>query len=291
MVAQVKMHMVPIGRPDLQRLHGVAAIENAVSIFFSLNAYTRYAKEWAEQVGMALFRFSPAGEADPVNGYGAALYERADSEPYRGQFAVRPGFPSCACACVLPLARVFVAYRSSGTQVATFRRRHLRYNYCCAPRRRRASFARANRALGCIRFGHIYSPSVGRWSPFNQLSQHSERVDPSHVGDRGLWNICYSSQPAASDRCWSQLGPMEFLSRRSLFGEPHNVLTMPFFVALIENPAVNGLQCDERRRQCSTIDCFHPLRCPNCENNSVQAVQLRMMRLRVALPAKDHKQR
>jgi hypothetical protein len=75
MVAQVKMHFVPIGRPDLQRLHGVATTEGAVSVFFSSTDYTRDAKEWAEQASMALFRFSPAGEAEPVNGYAEVLVE------------------------------------------------------------------------------------------------------------------------------------------------------------------------------------------------------------------------
>ncbi len=83
MVAQVKMHMVPIGRPDLQRLHGVAVTERAVSVFFSLTDYTREAKEWAEQVRMALFRFTSVGEVEPVNGYAAALVERAEHQSPR----------------------------------------------------------------------------------------------------------------------------------------------------------------------------------------------------------------
>lgn len=83
MVAQVKMHMVPIGRPDLQRLHGVAVAERAASVFFSLTDYTREAKEWAERVRMALFRFSRVGEAEPVNGYAATLMEHADQRAPR----------------------------------------------------------------------------------------------------------------------------------------------------------------------------------------------------------------
>ena len=95
MVAQVKMHMVPVGRPDLQRLHGVATTEGAVSVFFSLTDYTRDAKQWAEQVGMALFRFSPAGEAEPVNGYATALAERAEHRATVAVPARQPltGFP------------------------------------------------------------------------------------------------------------------------------------------------------------------------------------------------------
>ncbi len=84
LVAQVKAHMVPIGRPDLQKLYGVAMAERALPIFFSLMAYTREAEEWADQVGMALFRFNHAGEAEPVNGYARAMFDRAkQQEPRR----------------------------------------------------------------------------------------------------------------------------------------------------------------------------------------------------------------
>src|ERR1700677_1094483 len=84
LVAQVKMHMVPVGRPDLQRLHGVAVTETAVSVFFSLTDYTREAREWADQVGMALFRFSVAGEAEPVNSYAASLAQQAEYRMAQG---------------------------------------------------------------------------------------------------------------------------------------------------------------------------------------------------------------
>ncbi len=96
MVAQVKMHMAPIGRPDLQRLYGVATTENAVSVFFSLTDYTRDAKVWADQVGMALFRFSPAGEAEPTNDYATVLFESAQHRNVSGR--ARPslhGLPIC----------------------------------------------------------------------------------------------------------------------------------------------------------------------------------------------------
>src|SRR5262249_39821417 len=80
LVAQVKAHMVPIGRPDLQELYGVAMAQRAVPIFFSLMAYTREAQEWANQIGMALFRFNHAGEAEPVNGYAAVMFDRAKQQ-------------------------------------------------------------------------------------------------------------------------------------------------------------------------------------------------------------------
>jgi hypothetical protein len=64
-VAQVKMHWNPVGRPDLQRLHGAARGEAA--FFFSLQGYGQTALQWGDSVGMALFRFDLEGLFSPVN--------------------------------------------------------------------------------------------------------------------------------------------------------------------------------------------------------------------------------
>lgn len=56
-VAQVKALMLPVGRPDIQRLRGVAH-DGRAALFFSLNAYTPGAVAFAEESGVALFRFS-----------------------------------------------------------------------------------------------------------------------------------------------------------------------------------------------------------------------------------------
>ena len=45
-VAQVKTHMKPIGRPDLQRLSGVA--KGRTTLFFSLEGYTPEARKWGD---------------------------------------------------------------------------------------------------------------------------------------------------------------------------------------------------------------------------------------------------
>lgn len=66
-IAQVKAHMNPIGRPDLQNLYGVAAAEDKQGLFFSLTGYTTQALEWAEQVDLPLFRFDLQGVPEPVN--------------------------------------------------------------------------------------------------------------------------------------------------------------------------------------------------------------------------------
>ena len=64
-VAQVKMHAKPIGRPDVQQLYGAARGRRA--LFFSLDTYTDEARSWADEVGMALFRFDLQGEPEAVN--------------------------------------------------------------------------------------------------------------------------------------------------------------------------------------------------------------------------------
>ena len=66
-IAQVKAHMSPIGRPDLQNLYGVAAAEDKLGLFFSLMGYTTQALDWAEQVDLPLFRFDLQGVPEPVN--------------------------------------------------------------------------------------------------------------------------------------------------------------------------------------------------------------------------------
>jgi uncharacterized protein (DUF2267 family) len=70
-VAQVKTHMKPIGRPDLQRLCGVA--KGRTMLFFSLEGYTPEARKWGDLEGMALFRFDYQGEPSPNNRVAKAL--------------------------------------------------------------------------------------------------------------------------------------------------------------------------------------------------------------------------
>jgi hypothetical protein len=66
-VAQVKAQLAPVGRPELQALYGVARSERRRPLFFSLMSYTAAARAWADEVGMALFRFDHAGLVEPVN--------------------------------------------------------------------------------------------------------------------------------------------------------------------------------------------------------------------------------
>ena len=66
-VAQVKAQLTPVGRPELQALYGVARSEGRQPLFFSLMSYTTAALTWADEVGMALFRFDHAGLVEAVN--------------------------------------------------------------------------------------------------------------------------------------------------------------------------------------------------------------------------------
>jgi hypothetical protein len=66
-VAQVKAQLTPVGRPELQALYGVARSEGRRPLFFSLMSYTAAARGWADEVGMALFRFDHSGMVEAVN--------------------------------------------------------------------------------------------------------------------------------------------------------------------------------------------------------------------------------
>jgi len=76
-VAQVKAQLSPVGRPELQALYGVARSEGRRPLFFSLMSYTAAALVWADEVGMALFRFDHAGAVEAVNAAGETLLAAA----------------------------------------------------------------------------------------------------------------------------------------------------------------------------------------------------------------------
>lgn len=74
-VAQVKAWMIPIGRPDIQQLRGVAH-DGRTAFFFSLTGYTPGAIAFANQSGVALFRFAAYdGSIEPSNEAGRNVIE------------------------------------------------------------------------------------------------------------------------------------------------------------------------------------------------------------------------
>ena len=75
-VAQVKAHVNPIGRPEVQKLFGVSASMQRTPLFFASAGYTPDATAWANEVSMALFRFDLQGEPQPANGVARELWER-----------------------------------------------------------------------------------------------------------------------------------------------------------------------------------------------------------------------
>jgi hypothetical protein len=261
LVAQVKMHMVPIGRPDLQRLYGAAQAENAVSAFFSLTDYTRDAKAWADQVGMALFRFSPAGEAEPTNEYASVLYQAAEHRSGSDAYAAHPtparpplyGLPvgcsdEAVCRILAPrrsgLRRIerMVWVRQGWLPCATLT---YGYNYLHTDRKGLSQnlFSEVRRGLELVLGSAIRVPqSTGKMvlvdrAHINIRERHEPAELVSQVKD--LWGHLWTvHQPAAVERDWGRL---------SRFGVPRDASTLrvsldsqfvlPFFAALIENPA------------------------------------------------------
>lgn len=74
-VAQVKAHVNPIGRPEVQQLFGIASSLGRTPVFFASAGYTPEARKWADEVSMPLFRFDLQGEPEPVNPAARVLWE------------------------------------------------------------------------------------------------------------------------------------------------------------------------------------------------------------------------
>ncbi len=83
-VAQVKAHVSPIGRPEIQQLYGVAVSMSRAPLFFSSGGYTPDAIAWASGVSMAIFRFDLQGEPEPINEVARILWERGAFPPEAG---------------------------------------------------------------------------------------------------------------------------------------------------------------------------------------------------------------
>lgn len=72
-VAQVKFEALPTGRPAVQALSGIAAVEDALGVFFSLAGYTPAAVEWADRARVALLEFEADGSITAVNALGQGI--------------------------------------------------------------------------------------------------------------------------------------------------------------------------------------------------------------------------
>ncbi|WP_280183054.1 restriction endonuclease [Nocardia cyriacigeorgica] len=76
-IAQVKLHSKPTGRPDLQRLRGALGPNSAQeTLFFTFAGYSRFALEYADQVGMALFCYRLDGTYFAANNNAAKVIQR-----------------------------------------------------------------------------------------------------------------------------------------------------------------------------------------------------------------------
>lgn len=76
-VAQVKMEGVPTGRPVIQAISGIAALEGKHALVFSLAGFTSQAREWAEYAGVACFEFAVDGSIEARGHAALALSTQA----------------------------------------------------------------------------------------------------------------------------------------------------------------------------------------------------------------------
>ena len=73
----MKFEAVKTGRPVLQGLYGAGhALGAKYWVFLSSAGYTAQAREWAESVQMALFRFTLDGGIEPVSHEASRLWHR-----------------------------------------------------------------------------------------------------------------------------------------------------------------------------------------------------------------------
>jgi Restriction endonuclease len=72
-VAQVKMEGVPTGRPIVQGISGIAALDERRALVFSLAGYTSQAVEWADRAGVACFEFAVDGSVEAASQAARAL--------------------------------------------------------------------------------------------------------------------------------------------------------------------------------------------------------------------------
>jgi hypothetical protein len=84
-VAQVKAEAVPVGRPAIQQLYGVAQVEGVTALFFSWGGYSDGAMAWAERAGVALFTLNMIGEVEVVNDTATDLLAGLERESEEGK--------------------------------------------------------------------------------------------------------------------------------------------------------------------------------------------------------------
>jgi hypothetical protein len=260
LVAQVKAHMVPIGRPDLQKLYGLATAERAVAIFFSLMAYTREAQEWADQVGMALIRFNHAGEAEPVNGYAAAMFDRADQQERRPALPAPPPPPRWSLPIGCPDQ---TAYERLRPQRSGFRQidqlgwvrqgwlpfASLRYDFSYLAqngKRYEQHFAQTRARIELISCLAIFVPQPsGNTVPIpaqqNVIESEWTSADVASEVNK-LFGSYDAGQPAASRRNWPLLSgygvPAAATTLRVI---DEGTFLLPYFAALISSQAGNRI--------------------------------------------------
>ncbi|PPJ02256.1 restriction endonuclease [Nocardia cyriacigeorgica] len=85
-VAQVKWRGAQVSRPDLHRLYGARGGRHHLDmLFFAASKYSRPAIQYANEVDIALFEYSPTGELDPVNRSAQRIIANARNRTHPGR--------------------------------------------------------------------------------------------------------------------------------------------------------------------------------------------------------------
>ena len=79
-VAQVKFYNSAIGRPDVQRLYGADEGRGSSLYFFTTSSFTAAAVDYADRVGIMLFRLTPSGGVTALNNAARVRLGRAKAE-------------------------------------------------------------------------------------------------------------------------------------------------------------------------------------------------------------------
>jgi hypothetical protein len=108
-LAQVKFEAAQVGRPQLQRLVGARARNDAQLFFFTGAGYSPQAIEYADHMHIALFRYSLDGRMTPMNPAAGYVTKRPVHGPGKVEkSAPVPGGNASGCGCLLLIAGVLL---------------------------------------------------------------------------------------------------------------------------------------------------------------------------------------
>jgi Restriction endonuclease/Protein of unknown function (DUF2510) len=271
-VAQVKAHHRPVGRPDIQKLQGVAMHLGRAALFFSLESYTREATEWANAAGVALFRFDLQGTPAPENEAAIVVTRRAGAggstwsvaEPSREPEPIRAAVPEVKPVWAFPvtcsddaIVRTIAGQRQGRLggkeQLLSLMQSwellwRVQIDYTSPTGRRGALVQHSTQLLFDALTGEPVSVASKDTPAFVQLAPSAPHLSPVWTGKaiRGeivqTWNRLIELRQAAARQRYvtrlSQLGVPAHARTISVRGEPP--LRLPVFIGVLKAPSDGG---------------------------------------------------